>query len=506
MKGWKVIHNIKKCRNDGLSQRAAARLLNLSRTTIKKYWDTPEAEIDDTLNHRERIKELDRYEAFLIMLLEKYPLIKVPKLRQLLERKGVSLKIKDRAFRNHIRYLKERLLLKQKRNYAPVIDNLPGVQAQVDLAEERKVLIAGQPTTVYFAVMVLSYSRKKFARWSLLPFNTQSFLEFHESAFSYFQGVPEEIVFDQTKLVVIEEKYREVFFNDGFYQYATKAGFSPWICEGYDPESKGKVEAAVKYLKSGFLYGEQFNSFDELCERFEHWLEETANRKVHGTTGQAPENLFMQEQPYLKPYTGTTLIPVNLREKRKVDKTGLISYGGNKYSVPEVYQGHQVLVQKGEGEILLVLNHLSGELICQWPISEAKGNIFKNRNHYRDYSITIRQHEEEIHTLVPAELTLKICKRLKQNNPKIYKDQLVGLCRLGRKYPQAAMLEVFEVLEHKEQGLKVTLIEAYLKAWGKQAEETEEVKALRHYQFLTGAELTGQHELSIYQALGGGRN
>ncbi len=512
MKGWKVIHNIKKCKYDGLSQRAAARLLHISRTTVQKYWQASVEEITELLNNRERIKELDAYQDFLIMLLQKYPLIKVPKLRQLLERKGIKLKLKDRAFRNYLKFLKARVLLKQKRNYAPIINNLPGVQAQVDLGEERKVLINGTATTVYFAVMVLSFSRKKFASWSLLPFNTNSFLEFHDAAFRYFGGVPEELLYDQTKLVVLSEKYREVFFNDRFYQYTAKVGFNPWICEGYDPESKGKVEAAVKFIKNNFLYAEEFNSFQELKERFYLWLEETANRKENGTTLKSPEELFQEEQPFLKPYSGITFSPVCPPEIRKVDKTGLISFEGNKYSVPELYQRHQVLVQKDEAGDLLVLNQLTGALICKWPLSLEKGRIFKNNNHYRDHSLTIRNREEEACRLLPDELTLKICRLLKQNNPRIYKDQLVGLCRLSRKYPKEAVLEVFKILQDKEQGLKVSLIEEYLKALGQkpsfefEGKEHPELKTLNRYQLLSGIPVTGQHDLEIYQVLGGGRN
>ena len=33
---------------------------------------------------------------------------------------------------------------------------------------------------------------------------------------------------------------------------------------GYDPESKGKVEAGVKYVKSNCLYGETFENWSAL--------------------------------------------------------------------------------------------------------------------------------------------------------------------------------------------------------------------------------------------------
>src|SRR3546814_18934328 len=62
-------------------------------------------------------------------------------------------------------------------------------------------------------------------------------------------GTPEECVYDQTKLVVLSEQYRELTVNQRFHEFATTAGFRLYACEGYDPESKGKVEAGVKYVK-----------------------------------------------------------------------------------------------------------------------------------------------------------------------------------------------------------------------------------------------------------------
>ena len=65
----------------------------------------------------------------------------------------------------------------------------------------------------------------------------------------------QECVYDQSKLVVISETFRELELNERFHQYATTAGFNIRACEGYDPESKGKVESGVKYVQQNGLYG-----------------------------------------------------------------------------------------------------------------------------------------------------------------------------------------------------------------------------------------------------------
>ena len=65
----------------------------------------------------------------------------------------------------------------------------------------------------------------------------------------------------------------------GFNEYATHAGFRIQACEGYDPESKGKVEAGVKYVKGNALYGETFSSWSALENYMADWLDNTANRR-----------------------------------------------------------------------------------------------------------------------------------------------------------------------------------------------------------------------------------
>lgn len=84
---------------------------------------------------------------------------------------------------------------------------------------------------------------------SFKPLDIQAFIRLHYEAFRYFGGMPEECVYDQTKLVVISEEYREIVVNQRFHEYATAAGYRIHACEGYDPESKSKAEAGVKYVK-----------------------------------------------------------------------------------------------------------------------------------------------------------------------------------------------------------------------------------------------------------------
>lgn len=127
--------------------------------------------------------------------------------------------------------------MRQQRYYEPVIDMVPGVQCQIDAGELRAVSIGGVETTIYFVVFVMSYSRLMYVTVTDKPINTKMFINMHDEAFSYFGGLVEECVYDQTKLVAIKEEYREVWFNEEFYRYAAYCRFDIRVCEGYDPES-----------------------------------------------------------------------------------------------------------------------------------------------------------------------------------------------------------------------------------------------------------------------------
>jgi len=357
MKRWNMIHKIKMLHDNGngLSMRQIRDELGISRNTVKKYLRMDEEAICNHFSNREREKKLDQYKEWIVHLLQKFPKLTSVKIRRKMKEKFPEFEMSDRSFRRYVGRLKSEHPVKQVRYYEPVIDMIPGVQCQVDPGELRNVMIEEKPVSVYFVVFVLSYSRLMYVATSFIPINTEVFIRMHDEAFRYFGGVPEECVYDQTKLVVIHEEFREVRYNEAFYQYATSARYDLRVCEGYDPESKGKVEAGVKYVKGDFFYGEEFASRSDLNQRLSSWIDAVANCRTHGTTQQVPLEVFERlEQHTLKEYLKPPLANKNVRgETRRVDKTSLISWKTNKYSVPLPYQSCSVLVESRENTLFI---------------------------------------------------------------------------------------------------------------------------------------------------------
>jgi transposase len=442
MKEWVMIHKIKFLYDDGngSSIREIARGLNLSRNTVRKYLRMDEAKISEVQEKRERQKVLDEYRDYIEHLLRTYSRLSSNKILKKLNNKVGDIKVSNRTIRRYISSLRETIPVKQSRYYEPVLDMIPGVQCQVDPGELRNVRIGGEDRTVYFAVFVLSYSRLMYLASSPVPIDTKIFIRMHDAAFRYFGGVTEECVYDQSKLVVIKETYRELELNQRFYQYATYAGFQIRACEGYDPESKGKVESGVKYVKNNALYGEVFSDWSELEAYLSDWLEETANVRRHGTTGKIPREIYEQDElPVMGRYfTPSIVMETSIPAKRRVDKTGLISWSSNKYSVPMAYQKSTVGVEQ-QGNTLYITDLENGNLIAEHTICREKGKIIKNSNHYRDHEKRITDLEESIRSKIGESLGTRICNLLQATSPKIYKDQLSGLLKVLAKYADPNM-------------------------------------------------------------------
>ena len=379
-----MIHKIKALHNEGagLSIRSIARELGISRNTVRKYLRMDEVAIGEQQANRTRRKQLDDYRDYIVTLLGRFPGLSAVKVLRKLKERHPELGVSDRSARRYIKALKETVSLRQKRYYEPV-ESPPGVQCQVDGGELRGLSVGGEATTVHFVVFVLSYSRLMYVGLSPRPIDTATFIRLHDAAFRYFGGRPEECVYDQTKLVVLHEQYRELDPNPAFAAYATAAGFRIYACEGYDPEGKGKVEAGVKYVKGNALAGEVFDDWDHLEAHVRQWLDGVANVRQHGTTGEAPRVRFERDEQ-------DQLVPISPRRQQVPTRAG--------------------------GE--LVLSDLeTGQAIARHVISHDKGTVIRNNDHYRDKAARVADLEATIGEQVGQATGARLCAQLKATSP-----------------------------------------------------------------------------------------
>ena len=147
-------------------------------------------------------------------------------------------------------------------------------------------------------MIVLGYSRLLWLRF--YPRQTMTVLmEALESAFDRFGGVPEELLFDQMRAVVLSDDRAAgggLVLNAEFLRFAAHWGFMPRSCRPYRAQTKGKVERPIRYIRESFFYGRTFANDDDLNEQAARWLEGTANLRRHATTGERPVDRFERDE------------------------------------------------------------------------------------------------------------------------------------------------------------------------------------------------------------------
>jgi transposase len=459
MIGVDMYHKIKALRSSH-SVRATAKSVKHSPATVQKYSKMSLGQADKALSkpRRDRKSQFDSVSSFIDGLLTLNLRMPADVVHRKIKEQYPDLTGKVRALRNYLKPLREKYKSVSIRYFHPVKTSEADSQVQVDLGEIR--LDYSDFTfdvKIYFVVFVFSYSRMMFISYQDRPYKSEDFIKAHLEAFRYFGGVAKEYVYDQTKLVVINEKYREVLFNEKFHKFALSHHFHPIVCEGYDPQSKGKVERAIGYIKSSFLECEEFHDLSDLRSKGLDWLNGVANCRIHGTTGRRPNELFEAEKKYLNKeiylqYSNTEVC---------VDKTGLINYKGNKYSVPYIYQGKQVMINTHEGK-LYCHDIATGHQIAEHTICYDKYESIIDSKHYISPAEKMLKAEQKVMSAF-ADITTdrsyasELIERFKKDNHNYARYQLLGLTSLVYKYPQLCWYDVKEAIFNLPK-VKVSLV------------------------------------------------
>jgi hypothetical protein len=297
-----------------------------------------------------------------------------------------------RSVRLYVANLREELGLPttaQIRQYCEVEEQPMGFQAQVDMGQKELRDAYGNKVKVYIFCMVMSCSRYKFCCFLDKPYKGEDFIKAHDLAFKFFGGRTEEIVYDQDRVMTVSENAGDLILTEAFQAYSAYAGFRVRLCRGYDPESKGKIEAVVKYVKNNFLVGRVYNRLDQLNSDALKWLERIANAKVHDTTKMVPARVFIEEQEHL------TAVPTLSEPPQPnvaiVRKTNVVHYKQNRYEVPKgsYRPGRTALIEPdAESGRLRISDTETGQLLAEHNILfETKGkkvSLPKNSERYKE--------------------------------------------------------------------------------------------------------------------------
>lgn len=245
----------------------------------------------------------------------------------------------------------------------------PGDQAQVDFARFVTEFTdePGVGRIVWLFSLVLGHSRYVFARF-VMHQDLQTLLRCHCLAFEAIGGVPLEILYDRMKTAVTgEDDAGHIVYNRSLLALARHFGFQPKACRPYRAKTKGKVERPFRYIREDFFLARSFRNLDDLNGQLRDWLDTVANVRLHGTTQRIVSDAFAAEQPDLQSLPAGPF-DVLLKLERRVSHDGLVSIGGNYYSVPDrtrrIVEVHQL------ADRIRILDE--GRLVATHPVLEGR--------------------------------------------------------------------------------------------------------------------------------------
>lgn len=388
-----VYESIQELRTRGYSKRRTSKELSLDKRTVGKYWEMSETGYAQyLLDSAERAKILDPYREFIVKLLEEHSEMNSAVVETNLRMTYDSFAPSSRSVRLYVANLRDELGLPrpaQIRQYCEVEELPPGFQAQVDMGQKELSDPYGRKIRIYIFCMVMSCSRYKFCCFLDRPFKAEDFVKAHDLAFRFFGGRPEVCVYDQDRVMTVSENAGDLILTEIFQNYSRYAGFKVHLCRGYDPESKGKIEAVVKYVKNNFLAGRTYFGLDQLNSDALKWLERIGNAKIHDTTKMVPARVFIEERNHLAAVPELSEPPQpNIAAVRK---TNVVHYKQNRYEVPKgsYRPGRQALIEPdADTGTLRISDTETGVLLAEHNILfGAKGkkvSLPKNLERYKE--------------------------------------------------------------------------------------------------------------------------
>jgi len=401
--------DIFRLKETGYSISSISRITGKDRKTIRKYLLGGKSSKPEIKKRAKKESKLEVYKPYVLSLLKAsesdFPPVTV--IYEQLVKRGYSgsLSLLQKWFKEY-----------REAHFPKVViryETPPGRQAQVDWGEKKiKDRLTGFVRKVYIFCMTLSYSRTRFTHFTPRA-DMYHFLLCHKLAFEYFGGVPEEILYDQNRCVVLKPGIKDISLNTRFLDFAHHYNFRPRLCRIYRPETKGKVENTVKYVKRNFLSIQDTNDITLLNRRKKEWLFKI-NNKVHSTTQEIPfKRLPKEKLPDIKRFPG---YDIYYMETRRVFNDSTFSFQAQRYSVPPVYIGKTVTV-KYRPPVSRIDVYFKEKFITQHRTDSFEQYVIKRSHRYELWQIW--RHDKKLY--------YKKAKETKSSNHPLAVYEQIGL-------------------------------------------------------------------------------
>jgi transposase len=289
---------------EGYSRRRIARMLGVSRNTLRKYLSDGVAPA-----HADGGK-LERYLGPLSQMLSEAPQARAMEIHRKLAAMGYSgsydlVKRKVRAMRNA--------------GPADAGAPVPGEMAEADLG---RVQAGGR--TLWLFTLSLEYSGRIFAELSERA-DLDAFLEWHARGFRYFQGVPARIAYDKTRNRYVKAYVGGTGVNLPLARFAAHHGFTPIPAKPFHPWAAGRLKRPLRMIETLFLKGYPLQTVEGANPALLGWL---LGREGASGSGSAKDRFSLEQSRLLPlPKTGFPRFRPKLQEKPAMQAGGAGSVG-----------------------------------------------------------------------------------------------------------------------------------------------------------------------------------
>lgn len=327
---------------EGLSRREAAKQFGVHRNTITKML---EFSVPPGYRRRERpvSKKLGPYRGWIDALLEGDRSVH-KKQRHTAQRIFERLRDEE-GFSGGYTIVREyvaQATLRAREMYVPLSHRAGQAQADFGQADG---YIGGKKVRFHYFCVDLPHSDGCFVK-AYRAETAEAFCDGQVAAFDFFGGVPQSILYDNTRLAVARivkggQRLRSQMFAELQSHYLFEDRFGR-PGKGSD---KGKVEGLVGYVRRNFMTPLPIaDSFDALNARFLDACTKRRQAILRGHSTTIAERLQADMAAFMKmpaaPYDACHKVAT------RVSSLSLVRYRNNDYSVPTRY-GHQEVLAKG---------------------------------------------------------------------------------------------------------------------------------------------------------------
>ena len=360
---------------EGMSVREASRVFGLHRDTVRKmlaYYVPP--------GYRRkgppRRPKLEPYTGIIDRILESD--LSVPR-KQRHTAKRIFERLRDEyGFQGQYTIVKDyvREHRRRAREMFVPLSHSPG-HAQCDFGEAM-VIIGGVERKAHCFVIDLPHSDGCFVK-ACPAETTEAFLDGHVPAFAFLDGVPQSILYDNTRLAVAK------ILGDGrrqrtraFTGLQSHCLFDDRFGRPGKGNGKGKVEGLAGYMRRNFLVPvPSFESFEALNSCLERRCLERMDSRLRGHT----EGIGQRLERDLEALLPLPPVAYDACEKRagRVSSLSLVRYRTNDYSMPVAY-GHRDVIVRGYVDRVVI--SCGSEVIARHPRSYERDDFVFDPIHY----------------------------------------------------------------------------------------------------------------------------